>query len=127
MNQKSFQLESIPLELLLETARSCGKLQNAFETVRIKGRENSVIEVMKIDIFARSVPAILSPKRIVCLGDFCAEKPEWWRANKLHFFCPELSAREIGEILNLRARQVRDFIKYAEISSDCYENLPEIK
>lgn len=138
------EVDFVSCELLLETARACRTLAAAAERVPVgitrtfgngsdpaskasRAEEFVCREVRRIELFARLVPAVLDPGRIVCLGDRAAENPQWWKANRIHFFCPELSFREIGELTGLKHTAVRDYIKAAEIPGDCYENLPEIQ
>ena len=92
-------------------------------------REEEILcrEVRRIELLSRLVPSILDPRRIVCLGDRAADNPDWWRANRIHFFCPELTHRQIGELTDLKPAAVRDYIRSAEIPAECYEKLPEIK
>lgn len=143
-------VDSVTCELMLETARTCRDLLAAVERIEARitrlrelsdgsdrsdrsdvrgSREEEIIcrAVRRIELFARLVPAILDPRRIVCLGDRAADNPDWWRANRIHFFCPELTHRQIGELTGLKPTAVRDYIRSAEIPAECYENLPEIE
>ena len=143
------EVDFVSCELLLETARACRTLAAAVEKVPARitrtfksvpaspddsaaaspaSRAEEIVcrELRRIDLLFRLLPCILDPRRIVCLGDRAAENPQWWRANRIHFFCPELSCRQIGELTGLKPNAVRDYIRAAEISADCYENLPEI-
>ena len=126
-------VDLVTCELMLETARACRALTAAAEEtealirhVHPAGKEILLTRrIRRIELFSRLVPSILDPRRIVCLGDRASDNPSWWRANRIHFFCPELSFREIGELTGLKHTAVRDYIKAAEIPGDCYENLPE--
>lgn len=140
-------VDVVTCELMLETARTCRDLLAAVERIEARitrrrepvdavdtvdkrgSREEEILcrEVRRIELFARLVPSILDPRRIVCLGDRAADNPDWWRANRIHFFCPELTHRQIGELNGLKHTAVRDYIRSAEIPAECYENLPEIK
>lgn len=137
-------VDYVTCELALETARACRDLIAAAERIEARiirrrelsdgsdgrgSREEEILcrEVRRIELFARLVPAILDPRRIVCLGDRAADNPDWWRANRIHFFCPELTHRQIGELTGLKPTAVRDYIRSAEIPAECYENLPEIE
>ena len=143
-------VDYVTCELALETARTCRDLLAAVERIEISiarrrelvdtvdmadgednrgSREEEIIcrEMRRIELFVRLVPAILDPRRIVCLGDRAADNPDWWKANRIHFFCPELTHRQIGELTGLKPAAVRDYIHAAEIPAECYENLPEIE
>ena len=137
-------VDYVTCELMLETARTCQDLIAAVERIEVEitrrrelsdgsddrgSREEEIIcrEMRRIELFARLVPAILDPRRIVCLGDMAADNPDWWWANRIHFFCPELTYRQIGELTGLKPTAVRDYIHSAEIPAECYENLPEIQ
>ena len=138
-------VESVTCELMLETARTCRDLLAAAERIEVEitrrrevsepsdpsvrsvSEEIIFREMRRIELFARLVPAILDPRRIVCLGDRAADNPDWWKANRIHFFCPELTHRQIGELTGQKPTAVRDYIHSAEIPAECYENLPEIK
>ncbi len=67
----------------------------------------------------------LSFSRIVCLGDMIAANPNWWRCNRLHFFCPELTHAQIAALLGLQPYQVRDALKKVRIPDDAYADLPD--
>ena len=109
---REIAVDYVSCELMLETAKACCALRSSLE---------------RIALFARLVPSILQPRRLICLCDMCAEKPDWWKANRDHQFCPELTYRDIAALLKLRPHQVRDYIKAVEIPVDCYANLPEIQ
>ncbi len=116
-------------ELMLETARTCRVLADAMGRVDVEitdgeTHERFVRRMTRLQFFFRLVPSVLDPARIAALADRAAENPDWWRANRNHFFCPELTHRQIGDLLGLRAHQVRDYIKSAEIPRDVYDNLP---
>ena len=123
--------ERVTAETVLEVARACKTLLDAVETVDVEVTDPVTLErvtrrMSRIAFLFRVVPEVLDYRRIVCLGDMAADHPEWWRSNRLHFFCPELTYRDIAGILDLRPHQVRDAILKAEIPAECYENLPEI-
>ena len=116
--------------LMLETALTCRDLHQAMERgefeVRGADGERAAIGMMRLDFFFRLVPSILDPRRIVALADRAAGNPDWWRANRLKFFCPEMTYRDIAASLRLLPHQVRDYCRHAELTDDCYNNLPKI-
>ena len=134
-------VDYVTCELMLETARACRDLLAAAERIEVeitrrrelpdgsddRGIRAVVREMRRIELFARAVPSILDPGRLVCLGDMAAERPDWWRVNRLHFFDPELTRKQIAELTGLHPHQVRDAIHAVEIPAECYENLPKIK
>ena len=141
-------VDYVTCELMLETARACRDLLAAAERIEVeitrrrelsdgssdstaeagdRGIRAVVREMRRIELFARAVPSILDPGRLVCLGDNAAERPDWWKVNRLHFFDPELTRKQIAELTGLHPHQVRDAIHAVEIPADCYEKLPEIK
>ena len=134
-------VDYVTCELMLETARACRDLLAAAERIEVeitrrrelpdgsddRGSRALVREMRRIELFARAVPSILDPGRLVCLGDMAAERPDWWKVNRLHFFDPELTRKQIAELTGLHPHQVRDAIHAVEIPADCYEKLPEIK
>ena len=129
---RELTVDVVTCELMLETARACRDLRKALETVDIETVSSDRMEIaqrrmMRITLFARLVPSILDPRRIVCLFKRAAENPDWANSNYIHYFCPELTHTEIGEILGLKRTAVGDYIRAVEISAECYENLPEIK
>ena len=64
--------------------------------------------------------------RIVVLADMVAANPDWWRCNRLHYFCPELSHQQIAKLLDLEPYQVRDAIKSVPIPDDAFAALPPL-
>lgn len=124
--------ELITAEMILSTARYLATLEEVLdkrELDSIAPEEERLLKKMftGAGLIARNVPAILNPARIIALGDKAAENPSWWKVNRLHFFCPEMTYREIGELLALTPHQVRDAVKNVELSESIYENLPPIK
>lgn len=138
---RELAVDVVTCELMLETARACRDLSAALDRVEAAVRtcevapdggtggtvETAVRHIRRIELLSRLVPSILDPRRIVCLGDRAADNPGWWKANRIHFFCPELTHRQIGELTGQKPAAVRDYIRSAEIPAECYENLPEIK
>ena len=129
---RELTVDVVTCELMLETAKACRDLRKAIETIDVETVSSDRMEIarkrmMRITLFARLVPSILDPRRLVCLCDRAAENPDWWKANRIHVFCPELTHGEIGEIVGIKRPAVRDYIRAVEISAECYENLPEIK
>ena len=74
-----------------------------------------------------NIPSLLDPRRIVCLADMAADNPVWWKVNRLHFFCPELTYKEIAALLKITPHQVKHAIKNVKISDRCYDTLPDIE
>ena len=68
----------------------------------------------------------LSFSRIICLADYAVEHPVWWRVNRLHYFCPELTHKQIAKLLDLEPYQVRDAIKSVPIPDDAFAALPPL-
>lgn len=128
--RRQVAVDYVSCELVLEAARACSSIESAlesaeFELVSEETRERVTRQASRIAMFARLVPSILDPRRIVALGDRCAENPDWWRTNRLRFFCPELSNNEIAELLGLSRHQVRNYVKAVGIPDDCYDNIPK--
>lgn len=120
---------TVSAELMLQTALACQRLSDAVDHIDMlisdgETRENVVRRVRRIDALYRLVPFILDPRRIVTLCDHAAGHPEWWQVNRLHFFMPELTTRQLADLTGLEPCQVREFLKSIEISDECYNNLP---
>ena len=75
--------------------------------------------------FSAARERILSLRRIVVLADMAAENPSWWRANRLHYYNPEMTHKEIARLLHIERRMVTHYLKYVEICDDTYTNLPK--
>ena len=122
-------VNTVSAELMLQTALACQRLSESLGFVDLvitdgETKENIIRKVRRMDALFRMVPFILDPRRIVCLADKCAETPTWWKVNKLHFFMPELTTRQLADLTGLEPCQVREFLKSIEISDECYNNLP---
>ena len=79
--------------------------------------------------FRRAVRMALctvTPERMICALDKASENPDWWKVNRLHIFCPEMTQAEIGAFLDLRKPTVKHYINHVEIPADAYEALPPI-
>jgi len=119
-------------ELMLETVRACRALADLAEQIDVEitsgeTGEKFLRRMTRLTFLFRLIPSVLDPRRVICLADMAAARPDWWKANRLHFFCPELSHKQIAEILGLAPHQVRDAIKAVEIAADCYDNLPPME
>ena len=114
----------VTAKMVLETAKIVSALCSLPEDT---ARQIVPEELDHLLQFYRAVPSIIDPRRIVCLADRAAENPAWWNANRIHFFCPELSNAAIADYTNLKPHQVRDYIDRAEINTDCYTDLPPIE
>lgn len=70
--------------------------------------------------------AIVSPERMICALDKAAETPDWWKVNRLHFFCPEMTQHDIAGYLKVKKITVKHYIKNVEIPDSAYDALPPI-
>ena len=125
-------VNTVSAELMLQTALACQRLSDAVDHIDMlisdgETRENVVRRVRRIDALYRLVPFILDPRRIVTLCDHVAGHPEWWQVNRLHFFMPELTYRQLADITGLENFQVREALKNVEITDDCYKKLPKME
>ncbi len=68
---------------------------------------------------------LLTLRRIVALGDFCAANPDAWKANRLHFFMPHLSHAQIAGLLRIPRASVTRYLLSAEIGEEVYDSLPD--
>jgi len=100
------------------------KYENADVTLEDVLREALALEREGLALARRRC---LSFRRVVCLADMAAERPLWWRVNRLHYFCPELTISQIAGLTGLHRHQVRDYLRNVEIPEDCYGNLPDPK
>ena len=64
--------------------------------------------------------------RIVVLADMVAANPDWWRCNRLHYFCPELSHQQIADALELPRRTVTRNLADVPIPDDAFAALPPL-
>lgn len=123
---------TVSAELMLQTALACQRLSDAVDHIDMlisdgETKENVVRRVRRIDALYRLVPFILDPRRIVTLCDHAAGHPEWWQVNRLHFFMPELTTRQLAGLTGLENFQVREALKNVEITDDCYKKLPKME
>lgn len=72
------------------------------------------------------VAKLITLERIIAALDMAAEHPEWWKVNRLAFFCPEMTQRGIAEFLKIKTTTVKHYIKHVEIGENIYDNLPPI-
>lgn len=75
---------------------------------------------------AATARRLVSLERVIAALDMAAEHPEWWKVNRLAFFCPELTQRGIAEFLRIKTTTVKHYIKHVEIGDQIYDNLPPI-
>lgn len=69
---------------------------------------------------------LITLERVIAALDMAAEHPDWWKVNRLAFFCPEMTQRGIAEFLKIKTTTVKHYIKHVEIGENIYDNLPPI-
>ena len=69
---------------------------------------------------------LVTLERVIAALDMAAEHPDWWKVNRLAFFCPEMTQRGIAEFLKIKTTTVKHYIKHVEIGENIYDNLPPI-
>ena len=69
---------------------------------------------------------LVTLERVIAALDMAAEHPDWWKVNRLAFFCPEMTQRGIAEFLKIKTRIVKHYINHVEIGENIYDNLPPI-
>ena len=69
---------------------------------------------------------LITLERVIAALDMAAECPDWWKVNRLAFFCPEMTQRGIAEFLKIKTPTVKHYIKHVEIGENIYDNLPPI-
>ena len=73
-----------------------------------------------------AVSRLITLERVIAALDMAAEHPDWWKVNRLAFFCPEMTQRGIAEFLKIKTTTVKYYIKHVEIGENIYDNLPPI-
>lgn len=127
--------EMITVELMIEAMRAIQRIDELEELQRLAGAEpeegaaeQRCTSSVTLGQLARSMRRILlDPRRFICAMDQAARRPDWWAANYIHFFNPEMSHREIAVHLKISSISVRDYIQAVEIPANCYDNLPPIE
>ena len=74
----------------------------------------------------RMATCMVTPERMICALDKAAESPDWWKVNRIHIFCPEMTQGDIAAFLDLRKPAVKHYIHHVEIPADAWEALPPI-
>ena len=69
---------------------------------------------------------LITLRRVVAALDKAAANPDWWKVNRLVFFCPEMTRGEIARFLKIKTATVKHYIKHAEIGEEVYDNLPPV-
>ena len=67
---------------------------------------------------------VISDRRIIAALDRAAETPHWWRAARLHFFCPRMTHEQIARIINEKRETVSRYLQNVQITEDVWDNLP---
>ena len=100
-----------------------------FEAVKALQRVQT-LEGVKEDPYLRKALRMalctVTPERIVCALDKAVESPDWWKVNRIHIFCPDMTQADIAEFLSIRKATVKHYINHVEIPADTYEALPPI-
>ena len=127
--------ETVTLELMLQAMLAIQHIETLEElrqTVEAEATDSETGETrvrrIPLSVLARSMRRILlDPRRFVCAMEQASQRPDWWSANYIHFFNPEMTNKEIAAHLKLNSSSVRDYLSAVEIPVNCYDNLPEIK
>lgn len=126
--------ETVTVELMIEAMRAIQHIDRLEELQREIGPEledgrNGPAREASVTLgeLAKSMRRILlDPRRFICAMDQAARRPDWWAANYIHFFNPEMSHKDIAAHLKINSNSVRDYIQTVEIPANCYDNLPPI-
>lgn len=113
---RAIEPETVTLEAFFEALKGLQHLQELSEL-----EDNAYLRKA-----VRLALCTVTPARMICALDKAAESPDWWRVNRLHIYCPEMSQSEIAAFLKIRKQTVKHYIKHAEIPADAYKDLPEL-
>ena len=108
--------ETVTLEAFLEAVRALQRIQE-LSALQESGYLRKAV---------RMALSVVTPERMICALDKAAETPEWWRVNRLHIFCPEMTQGEIAAFLKIRKQTVKHYINRVEIPADAWNGLPEL-
>ena len=111
------ELETVTMEAFFEAMKALKHLQ------RISDLEGDVRLRRALRLTLRT----LTLERIICAMDKAADNPDWWKANRLHIYCPEMTLSDIAKFLKIRKVSVKYYIKAVEIPADAYEALPPVE
>ena len=67
---------------------------------------------------------ILTLRRMVALGDFCAANPKRWETLKTHYFRPDLNIHGLAAVLKRSVKQVRRDLQPVILDEDVYSSVP---
>ena len=67
---------------------------------------------------------VISDRRIIAALDRAADIPLWWRANRIHYFCPKMTHEQIARIIGSKRESVTRYIRDVQITEDVWANLP---
>ena len=113
---RAIEPETVTLEAFFEALKGLQHLQELSEL-----EDNAYLRKA-----VRLALCTVTPERIICALDKAAESPDWWRVNRLHIYCPEMSHAEIAHFLKIRKNAVKHQINHVGIPSDAYEALPPL-
>lgn len=67
---------------------------------------------------------IVSDRRIIAALDRAAETPLWWRAAKIHYFCPKMTQEQIALVIGANRKLVMRYLQDVQITEEVWANLP---
>lgn len=126
-------VDYVTCELMIEAMRAIQRIESLDELrervpVTLTRDDDTERETsVTLSTLARSMRRILlDPRRFICAMDQASQRPDWWAANFIHCFNPEMGYKEIGAHLKINSSSVRDYIHAVEIPDSCYDNLPPL-
>lgn len=67
---------------------------------------------------------VISDRRIIAALDRAAETPLWWRAARIHYFCPKMTHEQIARVIGSKREAVSKYLRDVQITEEVWTNMP---
>lgn len=81
------------------------------------------LKIMRKKGISASNRLIISDRRIIAALDQAVQMPNWWRANRIHYFCPKMTLRQIAQLIDTNLHTVSKYLGLG-ISEEVWEGIP---
>lgn len=99
-------------------SEECGKLGVPLPVIF------AYLKMMRKRGIALSSNLIISDRRLIAAMDQAAQKPKWWVAHRIHFFCPKMTHEKIACLMGEKRESVSRYLRDSLISDDVWSAVP---
>jgi len=111
-------LDAFTEEDLAVFSEECEKLEVPLPVIL------AFLKMLRKRSIASASRLIISDRRLIAAMDQAAQKPKWWVANRIHFFCPKMTHEKIACLMGEKRESVTRYLNDSLISDDVWSGIP---